>query len=206
MSKIDDIRDKAIDLVAEAINDEDIPAAKRADMALSLLGKQAIKEQPQDDAYDDIEQIEIVFRIIDDDGTELDKVAYSSPKIKMEVTEWPNASTSASCAGTARSACSSRRRAAPLMRWQTQSEPYTPSQPSASTERRYLCSSMRYTPAAPQSTWAAGLTPPPHTTTSAMRSCAVASPPERRSSGSQIRTTVESSGYLTMLTIMRGSA
>ena len=87
MSKIDDIREKAIDLVAEAINDEDIPAAKRADMALSLLGKQAIKEQPQDDADDDIEQIEIVFRIIDNDGTELDKVAYSSPKIKREVTE-----------------------------------------------------------------------------------------------------------------------
>ena len=87
MSKIDDIREKAIDLVAEAINDEDIPAAKRADMALSLLGKQAIKEQPQDDADDDIGQIEIVFRIIDDDGTELDKVSYSSPKIKREVTE-----------------------------------------------------------------------------------------------------------------------
>ena len=87
MSKIDDIREKAIDLVAEAINDEDIPAAKRADMALSLLGKQAIKEQPQDDADDDIEQIEIVFRIIDDDGTELDKVSYSSPKLRREVTE-----------------------------------------------------------------------------------------------------------------------
>ena len=87
MSKLDEIREKAIDLVAEAIDDEDIPAAKRADMALSLLGKQAIKEQPQDDADDDIEQIEIVFRIIDDDGTELDKVAYSSPKIKREVTE-----------------------------------------------------------------------------------------------------------------------
>lgn len=85
MSKIDDIREKAIDLVAEAINDEDIPAAKRADMALSLLGKQAIKEQPQDDE-DDPDTIEIVFRIIDDDGTELDKVSYSSPKIKREVT------------------------------------------------------------------------------------------------------------------------
>lgn len=85
MSKIDDIREKAIDLVAEAINDEDIPAAKRADMALSLLGKQAIKEQPQDDA-DDPDTIEIVFRIIDDDGTELDKVSYSSPRIKREVT------------------------------------------------------------------------------------------------------------------------
>lgn len=87
MSKIDDIREKAIDLVAEAINDEDIPAAKRADMALSLLGKQAIKEQPQDAADDDPDAIEIVFRIIDDDGTELDKVSYSSPKLRREVTE-----------------------------------------------------------------------------------------------------------------------
>lgn len=87
MSKIGDIREKAIDLVAEAINDEDIPAAKRADMALSLLGKQAIKEQPLDDAEDDIGQIEIVFRIIDDDGTELDKVTYNSPKLRREVTE-----------------------------------------------------------------------------------------------------------------------
>lgn len=85
MSKLDEIRDKAIDLVAEAIDDEDIPAAKRADMALSLLGKQAIKEQPQDDE-DDPDTIEIVFRIIDDDGTELDKVSYSSPRIKREVT------------------------------------------------------------------------------------------------------------------------
>ena len=86
MSKIDDIREKAIDLVAVAINDEDIPAAKRADMALSLLGKQAIKEQPQE-GDDDPDTIEIVFRIIDDDGTELDKVAYSSPKLRREVTE-----------------------------------------------------------------------------------------------------------------------
>ena len=86
MSKLDEIREKAIDLVAVAIDDEDIPAAKRADMALSLLGKQAIKE-PQNDAEDDIGQIEIVFRIIDDDGTELDKVAYSSPKLRREVTE-----------------------------------------------------------------------------------------------------------------------
>lgn len=85
MSKLDEIRDKAIDLVAEAIDDEDIPAAKRADMALSLLGKQAIKEQPQDDE-DDPDTIEIVFRIIDDVGTELDKVSYSSPRIKREVT------------------------------------------------------------------------------------------------------------------------
>lgn len=86
MSKLDEIREKAIDLVAVAIGDEDIPAAKRADMALSLLGKQAIKEQPQDDE-DDPDAIEIVFRIIDDDGTELDKVSYSSPKLRREVTE-----------------------------------------------------------------------------------------------------------------------
>lgn len=70
MSKIDDIREKAIDLVAEAINDEDIPAAKRADMALSLLGKQAIKEQPEEQPKPS-GPIEIIFRIIDDDETEL---------------------------------------------------------------------------------------------------------------------------------------
>ena len=86
MSKLDTIRAKAIDLVAEAIADEDIPAAKRADMALSLLGKQAIKEQPKEDD-DDPDTIEIVFRIIDDDGTELDKVSYSSPKLRREETE-----------------------------------------------------------------------------------------------------------------------
>lgn len=84
-SKLDTIRAKAIDLVAEAINDEDIPAAKRADMALSLLGKQAIKEQPKDDV-DDVDQIEIVFRIVGDDGSEIDRVHYSTPKLK-EVTE-----------------------------------------------------------------------------------------------------------------------
>lgn len=66
MSKIDDIREKAIDLVAEAINDEDIPAAKRADMALSLLGKQAIKEQP-DEQPKPTGPIEITFRIVGDD-------------------------------------------------------------------------------------------------------------------------------------------
>lgn len=88
MSKLDEIRAKAIDLVAEAIDDEDIPAAKRADMALSLLGKQAIKEQPKDD-IDDVDQIEIVFRIVGDDGSEIDRVQYSTPKqkLKREVTE-----------------------------------------------------------------------------------------------------------------------
>lgn len=68
-SKLDTIRAKAIDLVAEAIDDEDIPAAKRADMALSLLGKQAIKEQPEEQPKP-TGPIEITFRIIDDD-TEL---------------------------------------------------------------------------------------------------------------------------------------
>lgn len=65
-SKLDTIRSKAIDLVAEAIDDEDIPAAKRADMALSLLGKQAIKEQPEQPTQP-TGPIEITFRIIGDD-------------------------------------------------------------------------------------------------------------------------------------------
>lgn len=69
-SKLDTIRAKAIDLVAEAIEDEDIPAAKRADMALSLLGKQAIKEQPEQPAQP-TGPIEIIFRVVDDDEAEL---------------------------------------------------------------------------------------------------------------------------------------
>lgn len=70
MTKLDEIREKAIDLVAVAIDDEDIPAAKRADMALSLLGKQAIKEQPEA-TPEPTGPIEIVFRIVDDDEAEL---------------------------------------------------------------------------------------------------------------------------------------
>lgn len=59
--KLDRIRAAAIDLVAAAIDDEDIPAAKRADMALSLLGKQAIKDTPPPPP----EPVTITFRIID---------------------------------------------------------------------------------------------------------------------------------------------
>lgn len=61
--KLDRIRAAAIDLVAAAIDDEDIPAAKRADMALSLLGKQAIKDTPPPPP----EPVTITFRIIGDD-------------------------------------------------------------------------------------------------------------------------------------------
>lgn len=49
-SKLDAIRERAIDLVAEAMRDEELPAVKRADMALSLLGKAAIKQtEPEAD-------------------------------------------------------------------------------------------------------------------------------------------------------------
>lgn len=65
MSKLDDIRAKAIDLVAEAMEDDEIPAARRADMALSLLGKQAIKEQQEDPAF---EPVEVWFHEIDESG------------------------------------------------------------------------------------------------------------------------------------------
>ena len=49
-NKLDLIREQAIDLVAAAMQDDELPAVKRADMALSLLGKAAIKQQdePQD--------------------------------------------------------------------------------------------------------------------------------------------------------------
>ena len=68
MSKLDEIREKAIDLVAVAIDDEDIPAAKRADMALSLLGKQAIKEEKPTAAGFD--PVEVWFVEKDADGVE----------------------------------------------------------------------------------------------------------------------------------------
>lgn len=76
-SKLDTIRAKAIDLVAEAIEDEDIPAAKRADMALSLLGKQAIKEQPEEQPKP-TGPIEITFRIVADDAELMPAPDYSA--------------------------------------------------------------------------------------------------------------------------------
>lgn len=83
MSKLDEIREKAIDLVAVAIDDEDIPAAKRADMALSLLGKQAIKEQQQPDAK--FEPVEVWFIEQDTTGNEVRRFGYEFvPKILSE--------------------------------------------------------------------------------------------------------------------------
>lgn len=73
-SKLDTIRAKAIDLVAEAIDDEDIPAAKRADMALSLLGKQAIKEEkPTASGFD---PVAVYFVETDDEGVETRRFGY----------------------------------------------------------------------------------------------------------------------------------
>lgn len=71
--KLDMIRERAIDLVADAINDEDIPAAKRADMALNLLGKQAIKDQPK---QTNIEPIELWFIEQDEEGNEIRRFGY----------------------------------------------------------------------------------------------------------------------------------
>lgn len=62
--KLDAIRDRAIDLVAAALDDEDISAYKRADMALSLLGKQALKQQDTAQDAEPAEPVEIVFRIL----------------------------------------------------------------------------------------------------------------------------------------------
>lgn len=73
--KLDTIRAKAIDLVAAAIDDEDISAYKRADMALSLLGKQALKQQDAQPDAADQGPIEILFRILgpgEDPGTVVD--------------------------------------------------------------------------------------------------------------------------------------
>lgn len=83
MSKLDKIREKAIDLVAVAIDDEDIPAAKRADMALSLLGKQAIKEEkPTATGFD---PVELWFVETDESGNVTRRFGYEFvPKILSE--------------------------------------------------------------------------------------------------------------------------
>lgn len=73
IDKLDMIRERAIDLVADAINDEDIPAAKRADMALNLLGKQAIKDQPQQTNF---APVELWFVEQDDEGNEIRRFGY----------------------------------------------------------------------------------------------------------------------------------
>lgn len=75
MGKLDEIREKAIDLVAEAIDDEDIPAAKRADMALSLLGKQAIKEE-KPTATGGFDPVEVWFVEQDAEGVETRRFGY----------------------------------------------------------------------------------------------------------------------------------
>lgn len=75
------IRDKALEIVANAMEDEDLPAAKRADMALALLGKAAVKEaQEQEDETP--KSIEIVFRIVDDEGKDLEKVSYTTQEVE----------------------------------------------------------------------------------------------------------------------------
>ena len=73
------IRDKALEIVANAMEDEDLPPAKRADMALALLGKAAVKdaqEQPEEAP----ESIEIVFRIVGENGKDIQKTQYRTKK------------------------------------------------------------------------------------------------------------------------------
>ena len=72
--KLDLIRAQAIDLVAEAMRDEELPAVKRADMALSLLGKAAIKQQePEPDG----EPWEMWFLEEDSEGNVTRKFGYA---------------------------------------------------------------------------------------------------------------------------------
>lgn len=73
MDKLDEIRAKAIDLVAVAIDDEDIPAAKRADMALNLLGKQAVKE---DRSQQRLEPVTVWFHEVDEQGNHIRSKGY----------------------------------------------------------------------------------------------------------------------------------
>lgn len=72
--KLDIIRDQAIDLVAAAMQDDELPAVKRADMALSLLGKAAIKQQ---DEPQDSEPWEMWFLEEDADGNVTRKFGYA---------------------------------------------------------------------------------------------------------------------------------
>lgn len=75
------IRDKALEIVANAMEDEDLPAAKRADMALALLGKAAVKDaQEQEDKTP--KSIEIVFRIVGDEEKDLEKVSYTTQEVE----------------------------------------------------------------------------------------------------------------------------
>ena len=80
-NKLDRIRSRAIDLVADAIEDDEIPAAKRAAMALDLLGKQAIKSA-QDEPESFREPVEIIFHIVDDrrNNEELCAAAHEQPE------------------------------------------------------------------------------------------------------------------------------
>ena len=75
------IRDKALEIVANAMEDEDLPAAKRADMALALLGKAAVKDA-QEQADETPKSLEIVFRIVDDEGKDLEKVSYTTQEVE----------------------------------------------------------------------------------------------------------------------------
>lgn len=76
-----EIRDKALQLVAAAMEDEDLPTAKRADMALALLGKAAVKDA-QEQKEETPESIEIVFRIVGEDGNDIQKTKYTTEKRK----------------------------------------------------------------------------------------------------------------------------
>lgn len=72
--KLDIIREQAIDLVAAAMQDDELPAVKRADMALSLLGKAAIKQQ---DEPQDGEPWEMWFLEEDSEGNVTRKFGYA---------------------------------------------------------------------------------------------------------------------------------
>lgn len=73
-NKLDLIRTQAIDLVAAAMQDEELPAVKRADMALSLLGKAAIKQPEPEDTG---EEWEMWFLEEDENGNVLRRFGYA---------------------------------------------------------------------------------------------------------------------------------
>ena len=80
---VEALKAQALELVAEAMLDEDLPTAKRADMALALLGKAALKESDQ--PTDDDQVTEVWFNEIDENGNRKRSFGYEFiPRRKTE--------------------------------------------------------------------------------------------------------------------------
>ncbi|WP_294600072.1 hypothetical protein [uncultured Phocaeicola sp.] len=80
---VDELKEQALSIVADAMQDEDLPPAKRADMALALLGKAALKEGDQPNEVTD-GAIEVWFNEIDEQGNRKRAFGYEFIPKKLE--------------------------------------------------------------------------------------------------------------------------